>query len=183
MAERHSMAREIAEGLIAGATATWAMGYITNHLYEHESDAVRRRYQEVTGGEYVPERTAEKIESSLGLQLSEKRHQALAQTNHWVVGLTAGVLYALARRRVSRADWDQGVLFGVGFWLVFDEMMTVAAGVARPPREYPWQAHARGFAGHVAYGVVADTVLDGLERVPSTRMNDVTSASPRSTET
>ncbi|MCA1652498.1 MAG: DUF1440 domain-containing protein, partial [Acidobacteria bacterium] len=59
----------------------------------------------------------------------------------------------------------QGLLFGLMFWLGFDEIMTVAAGVARPPQQYPWQAHARGLVGHLAYGVVADTTLDVLDRV------------------
>lgn len=80
---------------------------------------------------------------------SDTQHQALAQANHWMVGLTAGALYALARRRVLRTDSGKGVLFGLAFWLIFDEIVTVAAGLARPPQEYPWLAHARGLAGHV----------------------------------
>lgn len=84
-----------------------------------------------------------------------------------MVGLTAGVLYALARRRIARAHSGQGLVFGLAFWLLFDEIMTVAAGLARPPQEYPCQAHARGLAGHVAYGIAADTTLDALDRVAS----------------
>ncbi|MCA1561166.1 MAG: DUF1440 domain-containing protein, partial [Acidobacteria bacterium] len=136
-----------------------------SYMHQHESENARRRYEEVTGGRYVPERSAEKIESALRLELSEKHHKVLGQANHWMVGLLAGATYAVARRRVSGADGGQGLLFGLMFWLGFDEIMTVAAGVARPPQQYPWQAHARGLVGHLAYGVVADTTLDVLDRV------------------
>jgi hypothetical protein len=38
-------------------------------------------------------------------------------------------------------------------------------GFAEPPQAYPWQAHARGFVGHLAFGLAADTVLDVLDAV------------------
>lgn len=165
MRENRSIGWDIAAGVFAGSTATWVMGRVTSSMYEHESPEARRRYQEVTGGKSVPDRSAEKVESALGLELSEERHQALAQANHWMVGLAAGAAYALARRRVARADWGQGVLFGLVFWMTFDELFTVATGVARPPQDYPWQAHARGLVGHIAFGIVADSTLDILDRV------------------
>jgi hypothetical protein len=33
------------------------------------------------------------------------------------------------------------------------------------PAAFPWQTHARGLAGHLAFGVVADTPLDVAEAV------------------
>lgn len=77
----------------------------------------------------------------------------------------SSAIYALARRNVRRADWGQGMLFGLMFWLAFDEIITVATGVARPPKKYPWQAHARGLVGHVAYGVVANTAMAAALRL------------------
>ncbi|MCA1853964.1 MAG: hypothetical protein LC647_16715, partial [Beggiatoa sp.] len=109
MAEERSIARDVAQGLIAGAAATWVMGLVTSYMHQHESENARRRYEEVTGGRYVPERSAEKIESALRLELSETQHKVLAQGNHWMVGLLAGATYAVARRRVSGADWGAGI--------------------------------------------------------------------------
>lgn len=119
----------------------------------------------LTGGDYMPDRSATKIESALRLNLSPEQHQNLAVANHWMVGLLAGAGDALARRRLASADRGQGLVFGLAFWIGFDELFTVATGVARRPQDYPWQAHARGLVGHVAFGVVADSTLDILDRV------------------
>lgn len=81
------------------------------------------------------------------------------------MGLTAGAVYAVLRRRLRGVDRAQDLLFGLAFWALSDEAFTVLRGVADPPQRYPWQAHARGLAGHLVYGVVAETTLDVLDRV------------------
>ncbi len=123
----------------------------------------------MTGGEYVPDRAAKTAEALLGLEPDERREQALAAWLHRGVGLGAGIGYALLRRAVPGAARARGLLFGLGFWVLFDEVATVAFGLARPPRAYPWQAHARGLAGHLAFGLVAESTLDLLERLPVPR--------------
>ena len=160
-----SIVGHVIKGAAAGALGTVVMEQVTSWLYEHENPRAREAYERVTQGKYVPERTAERIEGSLGLTLSDSQRQRLAQASHWVVGLAAGATYAVLRQRVRGADRGQGLLFGLAFWALFDEVFTVLMGVAEPPQKYPWQAHALGLAGHVAYGVVADTTLDVLDRV------------------
>jgi hypothetical protein len=85
------------------------------------------------------------------------------------VVIGAGVTYALLRRSVPAADPAQGLLFGLGFWTLFDEGTTVAIGLAKPPQDYPWEAHARGLAGQLLYRVVPDTTLDLLGRTEQPR--------------
>jgi hypothetical protein len=165
MRDHASLTADIIKGAAAGAVATWAMSQVTTLMQNAESPEARRRYEEVTGGKSVPDRSAEQIESALGLKLTKTRHEALATANHWMVGLTAGALFALMRDRIAGAHRGHGLLFGLAFWLAFDELLTVAAGLAEPPQAYPWQAHARGLVGHVAYGVVADSALHAFDRV------------------
>jgi uncharacterized membrane protein YagU involved in acid resistance len=154
----------VVKGAAAGALAAWAMGKVTTLMQNAESPEARRRYEEVTGGKYVTDRGAERIESALGLTLTKPQHQALATSQHWIVGLAAGAAFALVRHRIPASHRGHGLLFGLGFWLAFDEVFTVAAGLAEPPQVYPWQAHARGLAGHAVYGMVADGVLHALDR-------------------
>ncbi len=47
-----------------------------------------------------------------------------------------------------------------------DEWATAKAGLAGPAAEYPWQAHGRGFLGHVVYGLTVDAVLRVLKGPP-----------------
>lgn len=60
---------------------------------------------------------------------------------------------------------DTGSFFGLAFWFIVDEVLTVAAGLAERPQAYPWQAHARGLVGHVTYGMVADGALHAFDRM------------------
>lgn len=160
-----SMAGDLIKGAAAGVLGTLVMEQVTSWMYEYEDVRAREEYERVTQGKYVPDRTAEKIERTLGLTLTDAQRRTLAQSSHWAVGLAAGATYGLLRRRLRGAARGQGVLFGLAFWALFDEAFTTLMGVAEPPQMYPWQAHARGLAGHVAYGVVADTTLDVLDRV------------------
>ena len=54
-----------------------------------------------------------------------------------MVGIGAGVAYALARRRIGWADKGHGLLFGALFSLAFDEALTPVVGFAEPPQAYP----------------------------------------------
>ena len=63
---------DVAFGLVAGAVGTFVMGKVTNYMYKHEDPEAQQEYQEVTGGKYVPERTAETIERTLGLEVTKK---------------------------------------------------------------------------------------------------------------
>lgn len=105
-----SIVGDVIKGAAAGALATAVMEQVTTWMWEHESAQAREEYEHVTQGKYVPERTAEKIERGLGLSLSDSQRKMLAQGNHWAVGLAAGALYALARRRIRGADRAQGLL-------------------------------------------------------------------------
>lgn len=157
--------RDVAKGAVAGAAATIAMEQLNGWLYKQESRAAQERYEEATQGRYVPHRTAEKVEERLHVNLSQEQRRAVAMTSHYLVAVGAGVAYALARRRVPAARWGRGVAFGLAFFAVFDEMLTYATGLAEAPQRYPWQAHARSLAGHLAYGVAADAALDAFDRV------------------
>lgn len=147
------------KGAVAGAAATVAMEQLNGWLYKEESRKARERYEQVTQGRYVPDRTAEKLDQLLYLNLSEKQRRAVGMTSHYLVGVGAGMAYALARRRMPRAAWGRGVAFGLAFFAVFDEMLTWVTGLAEAPPRYPWQAHARSLVGHVAYGLTADAAL------------------------
>jgi hypothetical protein len=46
---------------------------------------------------------------------------------------------------------------------VQDEGLNAASGLAADPRKYPWQAHARGLAAHLVFGVVTNAVLNLLK--------------------
>lgn len=70
----------------------------------------------------------------------------------------------MLRRRVPALAKAGGLPFATLFYLAGDEGMNWAFGTTAPPREFPWQAHARGFAGHAAFVAVTELVCRSLDR-------------------
>ncbi|HVH11643.1 MAG TPA: hypothetical protein VM759_01255, partial [Longimicrobium sp.] len=70
------------------------------------------------------------------------------------------------RRRVPGADAAAGLAFGTFFFLAMDETANPLLGVTPGPRAFPWQAHARGLAGHAVFGAVTDAVLSLTDPAP-----------------
>lgn len=157
--------RDLAQGAIAGAVATWLMGRVTSYLYSKESPSTRRREDAARAGRTSYETAAEKVADAAGVRLSDRARQTFGGGIHWALGVGAGAGYALLRRRFRGIDWAEGLAFGSAFWLLIDELLTPAAGLTPGPLAFPWETHARGLAGHLAYGVAAERTLDVLDRV------------------
>lgn len=156
---------DIALGAAAGLAATWAMDRVTTYLYEHEDADAREREDAARGGRTAYEIAAEKAAAAVGRELTRNRRATLGSGLHWALGATAGAAYALLRHRVPHIDYAQGLAFGTGFFALVDEGANTALGLTPPPGEFPWQAHGRGLAGHLVFGLVADTLLDAADRL------------------
>jgi hypothetical protein len=71
------------------------------------------------------------------------------------LGAGGGVAYVLLARRWPLEWLLGGALFGAAFYLIEDEAMGPALGLAGDNRKYPAEAHVRGLAAHLAFGIVA----------------------------
>jgi hypothetical protein len=163
MAERRSAVADMIDGAIAGAVATWVMGKVTTYLYEHEDKAAREREDRARQGKTSYVVAADKAAQLAGAKLSEDERQKYGSAIHWALGIGAGALYGVLRPRMESAALARGLAFGTAFWLVMDEGAVYALGLTPGPTAFPWQAHARGFAGHVTFGAVADAALHVLQ--------------------
>jgi hypothetical protein len=146
---KRSLGRELAKGAVAGAVATAAMDIATRLLREHEAPKTKRREQRAGGG----------------MAVEAAARPTPARALHWALGIGAGAVYAALRPRFGGFDLGRGLGFGTGFWLVVDETVTPLLGLSGNPAAFPWQAHVRGFAGHLIFGTVTDSTLDVLDRV------------------
>jgi hypothetical protein len=164
MTRKHSAVTDAIGGMVAGAVATWLMGKATTALYQRESKRARRREDEARGGKTAYGVAAEKIARLANRQLSDEQRSRYGNDIHWALGITAGGIYGLLRPRVSAASAGRGLIFGSTFFLLMDELVTPAIGLTPGPRAFPWQTHARGLAGHLVYGMVADTALGTMQQ-------------------
>ena len=156
---------DIVKGAIAGAAATWLMGQVTAWMYEREDRQARAREDRARGGTTAYEGAAEKGAELVNVQLSEEARGQAGSAIHWATGIGAGIAYALLRRRWDRVAAGKGLPFGTAFFLTVDELTNPLLGLTPGPQAFPWQAHARGLGGHLAFGLATELALEGLDRV------------------
>ncbi|MGH9456398.1 MAG: DUF1440 domain-containing protein [Thermoanaerobaculia bacterium] len=157
------LAADVLLGAAAGAAATWVMDRVTTAMYEREAEEARRREDKARGGKTAYVIAAEKAAAAAGITLGEGDEKKLGSAIHWALGIGAGAAYGLLRNRIPRLGIGSGIAYGIAFWLLMDEAGLTLLGLTPPPREFPWQAHARGAAGHVVLGAVTEAVFDASD--------------------
>lgn len=160
-----SILTDAVKGALAGAAATWVMGQVTSYLYQHEDKGVQDEESEARGGKTAYGTAAEKAAGMVGQELSDDQRKQYGSAIHWALGAGAGAVYGVLRHRVPGAGRGNGLLFGAAFWALVDEGANTALGLTPGPTAFPWQTHARGLAGHLVFGVAAETALQLSEVV------------------
>jgi hypothetical protein len=93
---------------------------------------------------------------------------ALSWAVHAGYGLLVAALYGALRapgrrrRSTARGAVASGALFGLGLWLVGDELAVPLLGLADRPTAYHPSQHAQALVEHLAYGVAAATTARAL---------------------
>lgn len=169
-------------GAIAGAAASCVMAQVTRYLDEHQNRRVKEQEAEANRGKgasdievenapgMVEQRGAsglssggsiavEKVARIAGKELTSEERIGFEIALNVGLSIGVGAVYVLLRRRIPGANLGHGLIFGTTFWLLVDEVGNTVLGLTPPPAEFPWQAHMRGLAGHLVFGVVAETVL------------------------
>lgn len=150
---------EIVLGAMTGAVATWVMGKVTTVLYDRESPRAREREDRARHGTTAYAVAAEKGARLFGVELDAARRERYGTLVHQALGVGTGALYAAVAERLPRAGLARGLAFGAAFFLLVDEGVVYALGLTPGPTRFPWQTHARGLAGHLVYGAVADAFV------------------------
>jgi hypothetical protein len=163
MAGRDGTIGLLLDGMVAGAGATWLMGKVTTYLYQKEDPRARKREESVRQGRTSYGTAAEKAARLAGTSLTDDQRKRYGKAIHWALGAGAGAAYALLRDRTPAAAAAGGLLFGTAFFLLMDEGLVYALGLTPGPSEFPWQSHARGLAGHLAFGAATERALTMME--------------------
>jgi hypothetical protein len=163
---RHRKAGDkVLKGAVAGAIATWALDLVTNWMYQREPAHAREQEDRLRHGRTAYEAAAERAAELLGKRLTDHQRQRLGTVIHWALGIGAGVAYSTFARNLPAFRRAGGAAFGTAFWAGVDEALVSLLGLTPPPQTFPWETHARGLTGHLAYGIVADRTLRVLDSV------------------
>ncbi|GHA55518.1 hypothetical protein GCM10007389_03740 [Pontibacter akesuensis] len=155
---------------MAGAVGVWLMDRFTWYWYSHASTAtlVQERTAQ-KGGRYAPNAAGKHLTDAMQINLTQKQQYKVGRSIHYLMGVAPGALYALGRHRLERFGFWRGPLYGIGLFIVFDEVVVPGLGYASGPFAYPWQAHARGFFAHLILGTTTDKVIDLLDEIGSAK--------------
>ena len=161
-----SVWKEVLKGAIAGAVSVWMMDRVTWYMYRNEDpEAHRQEKNAQVEGKYVAHVAAGKIVDTLGLDLPARQEHHLGTGVHYFLGVAPGALYGVYRHRIKGLDAGRGLLYGLGLFIVMDEIVAPLAGLASGPKAYPWQAHARGLVGHLVVGATTEAIVGFLDEV------------------
>ena len=131
-----------------------AMDRATGWYFEHQSEASRRREEEVApGGTLVL--AGRWLAGTLGRDVTDEEAERIGLIIHRVLGVAYGTAAAaLARSGVS--PMRAGVAAGATAFVVVDEGF-MSAFVTPPPGAYLPESHVRGIVGHLTYGVPSES--------------------------
>ena len=149
-------------GATAGVAAGQVMDRATTWFYERQSDASRRRENELLP-EGAPMASARKLAGLIGAEPTDDQTGQLAAAMHRSLGQLYGVAAAaLTRRGVPPVA--AGVATGVGGFLLVDELAN-ALFFTPPPQAYPPESHLRGLVGHLTFGATTGVLLAVAKRL------------------
>lgn len=157
---RNSVAGDLVWGALAGAAAIWVADRLDWHLYDREPAGSRRQTVAARPGGLDPAHAiANKAAQALGAELSPKQPNPVGIAVHYGFGAIMGAAYGALYRRTPLVGTSHGLLYGLSMFALEDEGLNTLLGAGGRPRDYPWQAHARGAVVHGFFGVVTDTLL------------------------
>lgn len=153
-----SLLTDMAAGAAAGIVGGMALGGTAQVLYDLASpkDVALEQAIEPRNPFVV---LAQKLEGAAGLEKDERREKLFEKAVITGVSASSGALYAVAARKWSLGWLAGGVVFGALFWAIEDEGLGPAMGLAGDNSKYPLEAHLRGLAAHVVFGIVTAGLL------------------------
>lgn len=99
------------------------------------------------------------------LNAHDRNRSGSSDVMHYLLGMLPGAAYGALRERMPAVATGRGLLYGFTLFAVQDQVVAPALGLARGPRQYPWQVHARGLVTHLIVGLTMDAVLNAAGRV------------------
>lgn len=163
--EDDDVAIDMLKGAIAGAVGVWAMDRVDWYMYDHEDPGARWQTQAARPGGLDPAHVvAHEVAGVIGAGLSPQQPHPVGIAIHYSLGVGPGAVYGALRDRVPGVGAGGGLLWGFGLFVLQDELINAAAGLSGNPKDYPWQAHARGLVAHLVYGLVTDVTFSAMKR-------------------
>jgi len=143
-------------GLVGGIVGSLVMtGFQTLLSSLSEEEKKPRRKKE----EPANVKAAEEISEGLfDHKLKKSEKEPAGEAMHYGMGAASGLIYGIASEIAPLTTVGLGLPFGAAVWLVADDVVIPALGLAKPATEYPLSTHAYALSSHLVYGLTTDLV-------------------------
>lgn len=157
---------DMVKGAIAGAVGVWVMDRVGWDMYLSEDPKAFEQEKEAqVEGKYAAHVAVGKMADAMGKELSDTQQHKAGKVMHYGLGVMPGALYGAMRDRVPGLGAGRGLAYGLGLFIMNDEIINPLMGLSSGPTTYPWEAHWRGLVTHLVLGAVTDTVYDVLDEI------------------
>lgn len=165
---------DMVKGAIAGAIGVWVMDRVGWDMYLSEDPKAFQQEKEAqVEGKYAAHVAVGKMADAMGKELTETQQHKAGKAMHYGLGVMPGALYGAMRNRVPAVRAGRGLVYGLGLFIMNDEIMNPLMGLSSGPTAYPWQAHWRGLVTHMVLGAVTETVIGALDQATGTERSYV----------
>jgi hypothetical protein len=148
--------RTLTSGALAGYAASRTMDVVTTWFLAQQSEASRRREQELAPGG-VLRQVGRQLGAAAGRELDDARADRVGLVVHRLLGAGYGLAAALLVRR-GRRPLPAGLAVGALGFAVIDEGTSLPLATS-----YPLVSHLRGVAGHATLGLAIGALLALLQ--------------------
>lgn len=164
MGDREEDSRpNLLKGALAGAAAGLLASWVMNRIYG--------LWSRISADSEQPEQSAERgvntdpatiamvnklSQRLLGRKLTGQQARRADLIGHYMVGAAGGVFYDAVSEIMPGLRAGAGAGFGIGFFLLGEEIAVPVLGLSPKPWRIPAKNHAVGFLAHLAYGVTTE---------------------------
>jgi uncharacterized membrane protein YagU involved in acid resistance len=149
---RQALLTDVLGGLACGLIGSWVMSKAQAKVISRVGSARTKEREDAAASEPATVKAVKAITEPLGVSLDEDQLSKGGWIVHYAYGAAWGGLYAALSQRLKRAPLLFGAAFGALLWLVSDEVLVPAFGLAKKPTAYPPSVHLKSLATHVVYG-------------------------------
>jgi uncharacterized membrane protein YagU involved in acid resistance len=165
-----SVAKGAIAGLAGGLAGSWVMTLFQDLLFSRADP--RKEKQEVRSSQFPlqpdspTEIVADKLsQATRGEPLSDEYRPTAGQMVHIGYGVAMGGAYGVLTEFTPQVSRGLGVPWGVGVWLITNEIGLTVLKLSPPPHKHPLRVHLTALGLHVVYGLTTHGVYTGVRQL------------------
>jgi putative membrane protein len=168
MRDSNGLIKGALAGMAGGLFGSWVMVRFqkawSGAAEQLETSENRASSESSSDSEDATMKAAAKLGNLVGVSLDAQQKKKAGLAIHYVFGTLMGGMYGVLREKAPRNGMAAAASYGVGLFIIADEIAVPTAGLSRVPKDYPLSTHAYGLASHLVYGVATELVRREVRR-------------------